>query len=356
MKVAVIGLGSVGEAVAHALATTDVVRRLALLNRTWEIAEAVARDLRQARAWSRRLHTSTGQLDDRQEIASSDLVVITAGGRLRGEQHREDAAIPSARLFAASGLTEALTELQKDGKLNKTTFLVVTNPVDLSVTWLQHRSGIPRERIIGLGTTIESARFSEHVGRRVRCDAHSAWVHVLGEHGPEFATSGNGRLEKLVGEAELQRAMKTARLRTIGDATAIRKLSESVGQSRAKRFRSEFEQHLSDHGESISEDRMRWMEENLAFQLAGGATRFAIGAAVVEVARALRDDRDRVMTVSALPPSILGLPAVAISLPYAIGRGGLGRCLLDVVPEELRAIAGSLEQKWTRMKEAMEQA
>lgn len=82
MKVAIVGVGSVGETCAHALVASDVASELVLLNRTVETAVAIERDLRQARAWRGNLVTESGPIDNLEPVLGCDLVVLTLGPRL----------------------------------------------------------------------------------------------------------------------------------------------------------------------------------------------------------------------------------------------------------------------------------
>ena len=87
MRIAVVGLGAVGEAVgeacAHALTASEVVRSLVLLNRTEGVAPAIAADLQQARAWGRPLETEVGSPTDWAKLKGCDLIVLTLGARLK---------------------------------------------------------------------------------------------------------------------------------------------------------------------------------------------------------------------------------------------------------------------------------
>lgn len=335
MRVAIVGLGAVGEACAHALVVSDIVRRLVLINRTLDFAEAVARDLRQARAWGRRLETDVQPFDAPGVLQGCDLVLLTLGSRLRGDQDRRELARATLELYKRSGLLERLAEVRDRGT---TAVLVVTNPVEISVTWLRSELGMDPKRIFGLGTTVESARLSHHLASRLDVDAASSWVHVLGEHGQGIVPVGHGRLSGIAAQAKLDHGIRSARERTLEDARIVRGLSETIGASKAEDLCARL---LQEHPD-VPGPAVDWLRRELASRLAPPATRFAIAAAVVEVARAILSDSDRVMTLSALPPHNLELPPVALSLPFAVRRGGLGRCLLASAPSELVQVAREL--------------
>lgn len=344
VRIAVVGLGDVGEACAHALAMSDLVHHLVLLNRTVQRAENCAHDLRQARAWGQRLTTESGTAAHSALLQGCDLVVLALGQRLRGSQSRQAVARAATEIYQKSGVIEGLRDLSAEGEM--TSVLVVTNPVETTVTWLAGKTGIPRTRMFGLGTTVESARCSEHLARSLGVDAVSAWVHVIGEHGPGLVFPDQGRLGSLADPRALAEALRLPRGRTLGDAAVIRRRSEEVGLKAARGICESLRARL---GEGAKEDALEWLEDELAAQLAPPATRFAIAACVVEVARAIARDSDWVLTVSALPPDALKLLAVALSLPFAVRRGGLGACHLHEASEELKAVARKLHDEVQRL-------
>lgn len=230
MRIAVVGLGSVGETCAHALVASNVVRRLVLVNRTVDVADAIARDLRQARAWDRRLETEVHSLEEPGVFGGCDLVILTLGPRLRGSQSRRDVATKALAMYEKSGLVDRLMEVTDD---ESPSVLVVTNPVEVATTWLPEKTGLHPRRVFGLGTTVESARLSQHLAALLDVDAASAWVHVLGEHGSGIVIPDQGRLTALEDPAKLSAFVGAARDRTLADAKTIRLISEGIGQRQA---------------------------------------------------------------------------------------------------------------------------
>lgn len=333
MRVAVVGLGGVGETCAHALVASDAVRRLVLLNRTVDKADITARDLRQARAWGRRLETEIDSLDRAHMLLPGcDLIVLTLGPRLEGAEAREDVAQKTANLYRASpGLMDGLRALRAGGAC----VLVVTNPVEATVTYLWEATGLPPERLFGLGTTVESARLSHHLAHSLDVAPSSAWVHVIGEHGTGMFPADHGRLAAFVDPERLEKAVDRARRKAEHDAREIRRVSEDLGERAGRAAREK----LAERHEGLSDSILDDVEAMVRRASTPPATRFAIAAAVVEVARAIAADAEQVMTLSSLPPEHFELPRVALALPFPVRRGGLGRCLLARLPEGLNDVA-----------------
>lgn len=219
--------------------------------------------------------------------------------------------------------------------------LVVTNPVEPIVTWLWEQTGIAPSELFGLGTTVDAARLSMHIGNRVGVSARSAWTTLVGEHGEGLIIAGHGSLSGVVADRFLKPLEERSLFHTRMDAKVIRNLTEAVARGQAERLLENLERIL---GNTVSEPQRAQALDCLAADLAPPATRFAIAAAVTEVARAMHSDEQRVMTVSSSPPAEWKLPAVALALPFQIGGRLLGRCLLADAPEGLSDIASRIEK------------
>ncbi len=354
MRVAVVGLGAVGEACAHALTASEVTRSLVLLNRTEGVAPAIAADLRQARAWGRPLDTEVGSLNDWAKLQRCDLLVLTLGARLRGDQARSELARSTASLLRGSeeqpGFLQSLRRLLDSDAASAPLVLVVSNPVEATVTWLASETSWPEHRMFGLGTTVESARYSGFLGQELNVDAGSVWVDIIGEHGSRFAPLDDGRLRKMFPERKIDSALRFAEDETRNAARTIRALSEGLGKQRAGKAAAQLKAAME--GKVAEKDLdliMAELERELQWSLAPPATRYAIAASVNIVAKAVREDLNQVLTVSALPPSALVQPRVALALPFQVGRAGVGDCLLQHAPDVLGEAAGAIQEQVSSM-------
>lgn len=338
MKLAVVGLGAVGEACAHLLVSRTRVRQLVLANRTVEIADATREDLEQSRAWGLPLSARAVTPWSEGAFEGCDVIVLTAGPRLRGSESRADKAMATARLLwgspgqsivAALAAHRAQEEAAGLPPERRSVLLVVSNPVEATVSWLAERTGWARERLIGLGATVETARLSRLLADGLSVDARSVWAEVVGEHGPKIALADEDavrrRVRALGDLVDVGRALQ----RVTTAAAEIRKISEVEGKKRAERLLRQLE---TDCGPGALSDRVSaWLEETLSQELAPPATRFAIAAAVVEVVDAIVSDRARVLTVSSYT-SLPGLNDVAVAAPFVIGLGGVIACSATELP------------------------
>ncbi|RLB61763.1 MAG: hypothetical protein DRI90_10630 [Deltaproteobacteria bacterium] len=264
--------------------------------------------------------------------------MLAVGPRLWGDEERSDVATKSADILATK--SRVVDEMKRLGS-QLPPVLVVTNPVEPIVTWLWRRTGLAPNRLFGLGATVDSARFSLHIGSRLDVSARSAWTTLVGEHGPGVLAAGHGRLAGIVPPIELERAEKRALVLAKKDARIIRKLTEQVAIDRAGKLVRELEATV---GCVLDKEKRKTVAERLAQEIAPPATRFAIAAAVTEIGRAIHADERRVMTVSSSAPAQWGLAAVALALPFRIGKGAVGSCLLASPPGGLADIADNIEQ------------
>lgn len=317
MNVAIVGLGAVGETAAHTLVLTDTAARLVLVNRTIEKATAIGADLKQARPWGRALTVEPRERSAPEILSECALVVTTLGPRLQKGQERKDKFADARVAYEKAGLPDTLKALVERG--DPPIVLVVTNPVEPMVTWLQRATGYPAERLIGLGCTVESARLAAHEGDRRRVAPRDVGLHVVGEHGPIIAVvRPDGTVTE---DAEVQGSLDQVRV----DAETIRSFSEAIGAQQTHKLLDGLRSEVG----TLPQPVETWLAKELPSQLAPPATRFAIASCVAAVARAIRDDERRILAVSAVPERFdTGLPPVAVALPYVVGRGGIIDCIV----------------------------
>jgi L-lactate dehydrogenase len=347
MRIAILGLGAVGEACAHLLVSRGTARSLVLANRSLGIAEAIRMDLEQSRAWAAPLSARTVEPWRPGAFEGCDAVILTAGPRLRGSESRADKARQTAELIRGRPGSSILDALAACRRQVPPILVVVTNPVEATVTWLAEATGWPRNRILGLGTTVETARFSRFLADHLNVDATSVWTEIIGEHGPQIeirdADAFKRRVHELRGTVDGDDLLK----RTVEAAADIRALSEIAGSVAATRVIEGLRQSL---GDRIGSEVLEAVRERLSAELCPPATRFAIAAAVVEVIDAIGNDRGRVLPVSCVCDAPYA-PGVALALPCPIGAAGI----LDPpsIPDSelLRAAAASIEAQVRAMRE-----
>ncbi|WP_270336412.1 L-lactate dehydrogenase [Streptococcus infantarius] len=176
-KVGIIGMGHVGSTVAHGLITQGAFDDYVLIDTNEKKVTADAVDFRDAAA-NLNQHANI-VINDYEALADAD-VVISALGNIKLQDN------PNADRFAELPFTAKEVPLVAK-KLKEVGFkgiiVAISNPVDVITSLYQHHSGLPKERVIGTGTLLDTARMKRAVAERFGVDARSVYGYNLGEHG-----------------------------------------------------------------------------------------------------------------------------------------------------------------------------
>src|SRR5437660_9779398 len=176
MKVTIIGGGGlVGSMAAVALQCGRVASSICLIDANKDTAKRQAIDLLHGSSLVADQRISAGDYTD---IASSNVVVITAGLRRKPDESRLDLINRNVDLFL--GLLE---QIKSAGLKDNAYLVVVSNPVDVLTYLAVQRSGLPWRRVIGLGTQLDTARFRGYLARRLKVPPTQVHALILGEHG-----------------------------------------------------------------------------------------------------------------------------------------------------------------------------
>ncbi|HBJ54481.1 L-lactate dehydrogenase [Streptococcus anginosus] len=176
-KIAIIGMGNVGAAVAHGLIAQGAFDDYVLIDKNEAKVKADALDFQDAAANLN--HHANIIVNDYQALADAD-VVVSALGNIKLQDN------PNADRFAELPFTSKEVPFVA-GQLKKVGFtgiiIVISNPVDVITSLYQHYTGLPKERVIGTGTLLDTARMKRAVGVRFGVDPRSVYGYNLGEHG-----------------------------------------------------------------------------------------------------------------------------------------------------------------------------
>src|SRR5437899_4077903 len=176
MKISIIGGGGlVGSMTAYALQCGGVGSSICLIDANKELAQGQALDLLHGASLVADQRISAG---DMSEVANSNVVVITAGLRRKPDESRLDLINRNVDLFVG-----ILDQIKQVGLKDNAYVLVVSNPVDVLTYLAVQRCGLPWQRVLGLGTQLDTARFRSHLARRLRVPATQVSALILGEHG-----------------------------------------------------------------------------------------------------------------------------------------------------------------------------
>jgi len=176
MKVTVVGSGAVGATCVDNIARKELATELVLLDIKEGIAEGKAQDMMQTAALLGFDTRITGSTNDYSKTAGSDVVVITSGLPRKPGMTREELIGTNA------GIVKSVTENILKYSPN-TIIIVISNPMDTMTYLTLTTSGMPKNKIIGMGGTLDSARFKYQLSQHLGCSPGDLNAVVVGGHG-----------------------------------------------------------------------------------------------------------------------------------------------------------------------------
>ncbi len=176
MKVTVVGAGAVGATCADNIARKELAQELVLLDIKEGLAEGKAQDMMQTAALLGFDTKITGSTNDYAKTAGSDVVIITSGLPRKPGMTREELIGTNAGIV--KGVTENILKFSPDAII-----IIISNPMDTMTYLTLTTSGLPKNRIIGMGGTLDSARFKYQLSQQLNCSAADLNAIVVGGHG-----------------------------------------------------------------------------------------------------------------------------------------------------------------------------
>ena len=176
MKVSVIGAGNVGASVAEYIAMKELADEVILLDIKEGFAEGKAMDLNQCATLNGFNSQIIGTTNDYSKTAGSTVVVITSGIPRKPGMTREKLIGTNAGIVQS--VTENVLKHSPDAIL-----VVISNPMDTMTYLSVKQSGLPKNRIIGMGGTLDSARFKYRLSEAMQCNPNDVQGVVIGGHG-----------------------------------------------------------------------------------------------------------------------------------------------------------------------------
>lgn len=283
MKVGIIGSGMVGATSAYAIMLRKAASEIVLIDANDKRAIAEAADIQHAVPFAQATDVYAGSYDD---LKDTKIVVIAAGASQKAGESRLVLMERNASIF--SYIISKVVKVAPDA-----IFLIATNPVDIithiSVN-IAKEFGIPASRIIGSGTTLDTARFRTLLGNLIGVDSQNVHAYVIGEHGDsEVLTWSNIDIGGVPFE----------------DFVEFRKIEFS------EKIKEQIDNGVRNAAYKIIEGK--------------GSTYYGIGGAIAKLVDVINRDNHAVLTVSTFMEDVEGVKNVTLSLPHIIGgEGDLG--------------------------------
>lgn len=176
-KVAIIGMGNVGAAVAHGLIAQGAFDDYVLIDTNEAKVKADALDFQDAAANLN--HHANITVNSYEALADADIIISALGNIKLQDNPNADRFVELP--FTSKEVIEVSKKIKEVGF--KGILIAITNPVDVVTSLYQHYTGLPKERVIGTGTLLDTARMKRAVGVRFGVDPRSVYGYNLGEHG-----------------------------------------------------------------------------------------------------------------------------------------------------------------------------
>jgi len=208
-KVTVIGTGNFGSTVAFILAMRGSCHEVILRGRNIDVAKGKSLDMSQA-ANAAREHTIVRAAEGPEDIAGSEIVVITAGAPRTPGMSRDDLLVKNAEIVKTYSL-----EIKKYAP--DAIVIVVSNPLDVMTYVALKYTGFPRERILGMAGILDAARMAHFIYEKLGYGAGQIRATVMGGHGdtmvplPKFTTVAGVPIDDLLDSEEIGEIVKKTR-------------------------------------------------------------------------------------------------------------------------------------------------
>ncbi len=176
MKVTVVGAGAVGATVADNIARKELCSELVLLDIKEGLAEGKAMDMMQTSAILGFDTKVVGSTNDYSKTANSDVVVITSGIPRKPGMTREELIGTNAGIV--KGVCENILKYSPN-----TIFVIISNPMDTMTYLALKATGLPKNRVIGMGGALDSSRFKYYLSQALNCSLNDLNAVVIGGHG-----------------------------------------------------------------------------------------------------------------------------------------------------------------------------
>jgi len=295
VKIGIVGSGLVGSTAAYALVLRGTASEVVLVDANPARAQAEADDIFHAVPFAGTADVRAGGFP---ELAGTSLVIVAAGVNQKPGESRLQLLERNAAVFRE--IVPAILRHAPGALL-----VVATNPVDIMTHLASHFAesvGVPRGRVIGSGTTLDTARFRTLIARHVGVHPQHVHGYVLGEHGD-------------------------SEVLTWSVATVAGFPLEAFAARRGVAF---------DEGARAEIDAG---VRRAAYRIIAGkgATYFGIGGALVRIAQGLLGGQRAILTVSSRQEEVEGVPDVTLSLPQLVGADGVIETYMPPVDRAERA-------------------
>ena len=281
-KCAIIGCGFVGATTAFTLIEHGVFSELVLIDANNKKAEGEAMDLNHGIPFAKPVKVYAGNYDD---LSDCSLIIISAGANQKPGETRIDLVKKNTAI-----LKSIIPEITKRNK--ECILLILSNPVDILTYITLKISGFPKNRVIGSGTVLDTARLKYLLAEHLSVDSRNVHAFIIGEHGDsELAVWSSANISGI----DLKDFCGLC-----GKCTSMEKIYNLYNNVRESAYK-------------IIDSK--------------GATYYAIAMATLRIVECIVRDEKSVIPVSTLVEGEYGINDVCMGLPSIVGKNGVERIL-----------------------------
>lgn len=289
-KIILIGSGDVGASYAFALVAQGIGRELGIIDVNVDKSEGDALDLADGLAFTppKKIYAA-----DYEDCWDASLIVLTAGAAQEKEETRLDLIKKNFKI--AKMIVDKVMKSGFDG-----IFLVASNPVDIITYAVWKFSGLPTKRVIGSGTSLDSARFRGALADLIEVDPRDIHAYIIGEHGDsQFPVWSHAN----VGGLQIQEWMNT---------------HPEVTEEVLKKVETE----VRDAAYTIIQKK--------------GSTYYGIAIALARITKAIFENQNAILPLSVYLDGLYGEKDIYIGMPAVINRSGVN-CVIEIPLNELES-------------------
>lgn len=276
-KAAVIGCGFVGSSTAFALMQSGLFSELVLIDADADRAEGEALDISHGTPFAMPMKIYAGGYQD---LTDAAVIIITAGVNQKPDETRLDLVSKNTKIMRS-----IIGEIMKHGC--EGILLIVSNPVDILTYEALKISGLPKNRVIGSGTVLDTGRLKSELAEHLGVDSRSIHAFIIGEHGDsEIAAFSSANVS----------------------GVPLNDVCEMRGYFHHEAAMREIAQTVKNSAYEIIEKKK--------------ATYYGISMAVRRICEAIVRDEKSILSVSVMLDGIYGLKDIVLSMPTIIGAGG----------------------------------
>lgn len=300
-KVAIIGVGNVGASIAFNLLDTALFSEIVLIDISKDKAEGEAMDLSHGVPYAESpINIYAGDYDD---IKDAAVVILTSGAAQKPGETRLDLINKNVRILRS--ILSEIKRVQIEGIL-----LIVANPVDVLTHFAYKESGLPKNRVFGSGTVLDTARLKYLISQEFKIDSRNVHAIIIGEHGDsELAVHSITNISSV----------------PICDYMKIRNFEGGYGR-------------LEEIAKEVREAAYSIIAKK-------GSTYYGIAVAVGKICAAIVNDQHSMLPVSVYLEGEYDLNDITLSVPAIVGRDGIEHVLeIPLSVSEKRQLRRSAEQ------------